>query len=302
MGLQVAAAYSTAYAYHDLSRYPEAIELLQKNIDILTGELMRERFGFPQLPSVSSRNLLAWCRAWQGDFAEGLRLLEESSAIAETVDHAGTKSNMANGFGLFNLLQGDVQAAVEGAGAGAEHPSSCAHPGSEHRLLPGPRLYAGRTRTRGPSAVRAVTGGGGRHQVPALQLALDRLVGRGLSRGGRPAEATDLAVRALEISRTQKERGYEAYALRLMGDIATRSDQPQVARAESAYTEAIALATILGMRPLLARSHLGLGRLYGRVGDRARALEELNRAAGMLGAMNMPLWLGEAKTELATLA
>ncbi len=69
MGLQVGAAYSTAYAYHDLSRYSEAIELLQKNIDLLAGELTRERFGFPNLPSVSSRNLFAWCRAWQGDFA-----------------------------------------------------------------------------------------------------------------------------------------------------------------------------------------------------------------------------------------
>jgi hypothetical protein len=75
-----------------------------------------------------------------------------------------------------------------------------------------------------------------------------------------------------------------------------------VARAESAYAEAIALATTLGMRPLLARCHLGLGRLYRRVGDRARAREELGQAEAMLGAMQMPLWLGEAQTELATLA
>ena len=56
------------------------------------------------------------------------------------------------------------------------------------------------------------------------------------------------------------------------------------------------------MRPLLARCHLGLGRLYGGVGDRAKAREELDGAAAMLGAMQMPLWLGEAQAELATLA
>ena len=72
--------------------------------------------------------------------------------------------------------------------------------------------------------------------------------------------------------------------------------------AESAYAEAIALATTLGMRPLRARSHLGLGRLYWRVGNRARAREELGRAAAMLGAMQLPLWLGVAQTELAALA
>jgi hypothetical protein len=44
------------------------------------------------------------------------------------------------------------------------------------------------------------------------------------------------------------------------------------------------------------------GRLYGRVGDRARAREELDRAAAMLRVMQMLLWLSEAQTRLATLA
>ena len=302
VGLQVAAAYSTAYAYHDLARYPEAIELLQGNINLLAGELTRERFGFPNLPSVSSRNLFAWCRAWQGDFAEGLRLLEESAAITETVDHAETRATTVVSVGLFKLLKGDVEEAVEKLER-ALSIRRAAHIRSPAlaSFLAHAYTLAGRAPEALPLFEQSLEEAAAIKFLPCNSLWIGWW-GEACLAVGRPAEATDLAVRALEISRTQKERGYEAYALRLMGDIATRSDQPQVARAESAYAEAIALATTLGMRPLLARCHLGFGRLYRSVGDRGRAREGLVRAASMLGAMQMPLWLGEAQTELAALA
>ena len=41
--------------------------------------------------------------------------------------------------------------------------------------------------------------------------------------------------------------------------------------AEGHYREALALATELGMRPLVAHCHLGLGKLYRRTGDGAKA-------------------------------
>ncbi len=43
----------------------------------------------------------------------GLRLLEESAAIAEAVDHAETKATTVVSVGLFNLLKGDVEEAGE---------------------------------------------------------------------------------------------------------------------------------------------------------------------------------------------
>src|SRR5205823_7030853 len=44
-------------------------------------------------------------------------------------------------------------------------------------------------------------------------------------------EAHALAEQAQALARTHKERGNEAYALRLLGDIAARRDPPDVAQA-----------------------------------------------------------------------
>ena len=52
------------------------------------------------------------------------------------------------------------------------------------------------------------------------------------------------------------------------------------------------------MRPLLAHCHIGLGKLYGRTGDRARAQEHLTTAATMYREMEMRFWLGQAEAEI----
>jgi len=53
------------------------------------------------------------------------------------------------------------------------------------------------------------------------------------------------------------------------------------------------------MRPLQAHSHLGLGKLYRRVGRLDEAHTELATAIGMLREMGMAFWLPEAERELA---
>jgi len=76
--------------------------------------------------------------------------------------------------------------------------------------------------------------------------------------------------RAVTLAQDCGERGYEALALRLLGEIASHHQRPDVATAEARYGAAMALADELGMRPLKAHWHLGFGKLYRRVGDRAR--------------------------------
>jgi tetratricopeptide (TPR) repeat protein len=77
--------------------------------------------------------------------------------------------------------------------------------------------------------------------------------------------------RALVLSREHNERGYEAWALRLLADVASRADPPDLEEAENKYGEAMALAERLEMLPLVARCQLELGDLYERAGDHARA-------------------------------
>ena len=59
----------------------------------------------------------------------------------------------------------------------------------------------------------------------------------------------------------------------------------------------MALAGVLGMRPLVAHCHLGLGKLYGRTGQREPAQEHLTNATTMYREMGMTYWLEQAAAE-----
>ena len=53
----------------------------------------------------------------------------------------------------------------------------------------------------------------------------------------------------------------------------------------------------LGLRPLVAHCHLGLGRLYRRAGKSREAQEHVRSATSMYDEMDMRAWLEQAKAE-----
>jgi hypothetical protein len=61
----------------------------------------------------------------------------------------------------------------------------------------------------------------------------------------------------------------------------------------------MALATELGMRPLLAHYHLGLGTLYSKLGRLGEAPAELAAAIELYRSMDMSYWLPQAEATLA---
>src|SRR5262249_8775698 len=101
------------------------------------------------------------------------------------------------------------------------------------------------------------------------------------------------------LAREHQERGNEAYALRLLGEIAARREPPEHGQAEAHYQQALALAKELGMRPLQAHCHRGLGILYAATSQREQARTELATAIEMYRAMDMTFWLPEAEAALA---
>jgi tetratricopeptide (TPR) repeat protein len=117
-------------------------------------------------------------------------------------------------------------------------------------------------------------------------------------RAGRRDDAAGVAQRALDLAHRQKERGNEAWVLRLLADIALHADLPDPESAQGHYTHALARANELGMRPLAAHCHLGLGELYRHNGDRAKDAEHLTIAATMYREMDMGFWLEKAEAEL----
>jgi tetratricopeptide (TPR) repeat protein len=112
---------------------------------------------------------------------------------------------------------------------------------------------------------------------------------------GRLEEAQALAERALALARAHQERGNEAYALRLLGEIAARREPPEAELAEVHYQQALALADDLGMRPLLAHCHRGLGTLYAATGQQEQARTALSAATALYRDMDMAFWLPQTE-------
>jgi hypothetical protein len=87
--------------------------------------------------------------------------------------------------------------------------------------------------------------------------------------------------------------------MRLVGEIAAYGEPLDVALAEASYGQALALAEDLGMRPLQAHCHRGLGTLYAKIDLREQARAALSTAIELYGAMEMTFWLPQAEVALA---
>jgi hypothetical protein len=67
------------------------------------------------------------------------------------------------------------------------------------------------------------------------------------------------------------------------------------------FVRALAFASELRMRALVAHCHLGLGKLQRRTGKREQAQDHLTTATTMYREMGMTYWLEKAEAEVATL-
>ena len=108
-------------------------------------------------------------------------------------------------------------------------------------------------------------------------------------------EARSHAREALVHTRRIGARASEAHALCLAADVASTGGSED---AEGYYREALALASELSMRPLVAHCHLGLGNLYRRTSNRQQAEEHLATATTMYREMGMTFWLEKAEAAL----
>jgi tetratricopeptide (TPR) repeat protein len=113
--------------------------------------------------------------------------------------------------------------------------------------------------------------------------------------GGRLEEAHVFAERALAHARAYQERGNQAYALHLLGDIAAHRDRLESTLAEAYFRQALALVEELGMRPLQAHCYRGLGTLYVTIGQREPARAALSAAIELYRDMDMTFWLPQAE-------
>src|SRR5262249_27110115 len=245
-----------------------------------------------------------WARAGVGSLAEGRAGGEGGLRIGGAVDPPASVMEAFLVIGRLALLQGDLPRALPlleralGLCQEADFPA----------LFPATAVVLGAAYTlagRVADAVPLLT------QAMEQTIAMERVGPKGncsLSLGeaqmlaGHLEEAHAFAEQALGLARERQERGHEAYALRLLGEIAAHRTPPDVDEAVAHYRQALALAEELGMRPLQAHCHLGLGVLYQWVGKRERARAALSTAIELFRAMEMTFWLPRAEAALAKVA
>jgi tetratricopeptide (TPR) repeat protein len=104
---------------------------------------------------------------------------------------------------------------------------------------------------------------------------------------GESDEALAFAERAETLAGKRGFRGSEARTLHLIGEVAARGDPPDTGRADTCYRQALALAEQLGMRPLVADCHLGLGRLQETIGQGTEAEKHFTTARDLYREMEM---------------
>jgi tetratricopeptide (TPR) repeat protein len=299
--LQALANQYLGIAYRAQGDYRRAIACFGQTVASLDGARRRERFGEAFLLAVLSRAYLTWCHAELGTFAEGRALGGEGLQIAEAVAHVGSLIWAYDGIGLLSLRQGDLHRALpllehavglcQDADFPGLFPFVAAALGAAYTL-------SGRVTDAVPLLTQAVEQTIAREMV-GYQALCSLSLGEAQVLAGRLDAAHALAEGALALTRRHQERGNQAYALRLLGDIAARRDPPEAEQAEAHYRQALALADALGMRPLQAHCHLGLGTLYATLGHGDTARTALSTAIALYRAMDMTFWLPQAEALLA---
>ena len=295
--LQVRATHHLGQIYYSLGDFSRATALLQRNVD-----------ATDQMSGPSSTDVRIQSQAWLartlgvlGAFAEGRRQGEEALRRA-TLEGRGTTPIVAyTGLGYLYLAQGELAQAIRVLEPGLILCRASDHWTNVRTIAAGlgvayafqGRLAEGRGLLEEAIQAGIRTGGLQHHALwVAWRSAVYRLEGRG-------EEAWQHAWQAIDLARQHKERGNEALALYQLGTVHADANPLNAAQAEAHYHQALTLAEALGMRPLQAHGHLGLGTLYATTGQREQARTELSTAIELYRAMEMTFWLPRAEAALA---
>jgi predicted ATPase/class 3 adenylate cyclase len=278
-----------------LGRFPEAIRCCEAAYALIPPERLYERFGQARLVANLSRGMLGLSLARLGRFSEGLAHATAALQIAQDAHQAYSISSSANELGHIWLGRGEYGEAERAYERSVEVWDTLQ---AGRWNVPVTGLAVARCRlgrlSEGLALVEEDRGSPG---LGTFQLSIGAALSEIYLLNGRLDEAAACARRALTVAREKGERAFEADALHIAGEVAAAAGPHERAAAESHYRAAWSLADELGLRPLVAHCHLGLGKLDRRTDQREQAREHLVTASTMYREMGMTYWLEQAEAE-----
>src|SRR5262252_3009361 len=288
-------------AYYYRGDYEHVVEIATENLATIPTEWGHEYFGLAVPASVFGRAWLIMSLAELGRFAEAAKYEAEAIRLAEPTEHAFTIGWAHFAASMLHVLKGDWAKASSRVG----HWIAMLQSGNVAIHLPWAVASSAWAMAQTGEAEEAL------RRVREVEQLLERHAAKGIvgHRGwayhavsraclllGRLDEARRLGHYSVESS--QRQPGFAAHALCLLGDIATHSDRFDAESGAAHYREALALAQLHGMRPVIAHCHLGLGRLYRRTGQPEHARENLATAMTMYREMDMSFWLEQGEADV----
>jgi class 3 adenylate cyclase/tetratricopeptide (TPR) repeat protein len=292
--LRILATGCLEQAYYYRGEYQHVVEIATENLAVLPAEWANEYFGLTVPASVFVRTWLIMSLVELGRFAEAAKYEAEVIRLAEPTQHAHTIGWAHLAASMLHLVKGDWAKAHSLVERWINMP----------RILDVAVLLPWAVASSAWTLAEIGESGEALNRIREGEQLIERQASKGivghrawayhaLSRAclvlGRFNEARRLGSRSVESS--QRQPGFAAHALRLLGDLATHPDQNDADSGAAHYRQALALAELHGMRPLVAHCYLGMGHLHRRQGKPELAREHFTTATAIYREMDMGFWL-----------
>jgi tetratricopeptide (TPR) repeat protein len=299
--LQAAACGVIGQAYIRQGDHPKSVAYQRQGLRLLGHSAKGMFLGSSALLTPAALSYLAWSLGELGQFDEAIERGEAALQAAQASGHAFSQVAGAFTLGRVCLTRGDVERATVVLERGLEVCQA-----ANFRTV----AYFGVAGFLGEAYMLA---GRIEESLALLEDVAERTLQLGIISdyfsgaialieayrlAGRPEAALQTATQTIDLATKHAERACLALALHALARLYAGGDPPDADEAERRFRDARALADELGMRPLQAHCHLGLGELYRRTGRLEEARAALTTAVAMLREMGMTLWLPEAEAEL----
>ena len=295
--LEGEATYYAALPLMALGRYQEACRPIPAVVELLERERPSDAARRWASGHALACSFLARGLAEVGEFPAALRYGERGLARAEKRGNPFHVATACFGLGSAYLRRGDFTDAIAQLSRALRlleaHEINVFLPGTTAAL--GLALAFAGQRAEGLALLDGALRRSGALNVSANAAKWMAYRGQAHLLSGEVVEARRWAEAALLYARDRAERGHEALALWVLGDVSMREGSRA---AEGLYEQARARAVELDMRPLSALCHLSTGIFLKEQNRPERAHRHLTQSVTMLRQMEMRFWLGSATDHL----